>query len=122
MGAVLGGVGSFTFGRSVVKAAHLAFPTPPTYFPASLVDFAKPEPGTIGADGKIVEPNRAMKALQAAAEHVPDKQQALGAVKRVGLVAKEVAVTGASVIKDTASDGADAVKDAVGKARAKRKH
>lgn len=121
VGAVLGGVGSFTFGRDVVKAAHIAFPTPPTHFPDSLLDFSKPEVGTIGADGQIVEPSRAMKALQAAADHVPDKKQALGVVKRVGSVAKEVGVTGAGVIKDTASDGADAVKDAVGKARNKRK-
>ncbi len=40
----IGGVGSFTFGRDVVKAARMAFPTTPTQFPESLVDFASPTP------------------------------------------------------------------------------
>ncbi len=40
-GAVLGGVGSFTFGRDVVKAARVAFPMPPTHFPEALLDFRK---------------------------------------------------------------------------------
>lgn len=61
IGAVIGGVGSFTFGRDVVKAAHLAFPTTPTAFPDALVDFHKPEPG-------VGEPPRAMKALLAAGD------------------------------------------------------
>jgi len=117
LGAVLGGVGSFTFGRDVVKAVHLAFPTPPTGFPESLLDFEKPEPGSVGPDGEIVEASRAVKALQAAADIVPDKDQALGAVKRVGSVAKEVAVTGAGVIRDAAVEGASAVRT-----RLTRKH
>jgi hypothetical protein len=60
LGAVIGGVGSFTFGRDVVKATRLAFPTTPTEFPDALLDFQKPEPGT-------AEPSRAVKALQSAA-------------------------------------------------------
>ncbi|WP_291381960.1 hypothetical protein [Demequina sp.] len=61
IGAVIGGVGSFTFGRDVVKAAHLAFPTTPTVFPSSVLDYEKPEPGAS-------EPSRAMKALQSAGD------------------------------------------------------
>jgi hypothetical protein len=60
VGAVSGGVGSFTFGRDVVKAAHIAFPEPPADFPPLLADFQKPEP-------KPAEPSRAVVALQAAA-------------------------------------------------------
>jgi hypothetical protein len=69
-GAVVGGVGSFTFGRDVVKAAHLAFPMPPTDFPEALLDFQKPEP-------EIVEPSRAVKALQSAADNVSDFGEAV---------------------------------------------
>jgi len=59
VGAVIGGLGSFTFGRDVVKAAHVAFPETPLEFPESLREFRKPE--------KIEgEPSRAMKALKAA--------------------------------------------------------
>jgi hypothetical protein len=70
LGAVVGGVGSFTFGRDVVKAAHFAFPTAPTDFPEALLDFEKPEP-------EIVEPSRALKALQSAADNVSDFGEAV---------------------------------------------
>jgi len=70
LGAIVGGVGSFTFGRDVVKAAHLAFPTAPTDFPESLLDFRKPEP-------EVVEPSRAVKALQSAAGNVSDFGEAV---------------------------------------------
>lgn len=60
VGAVIGGVGSFTFGRDVVKAARIAFPTAPVGFPDVLKDFAKPTP----VPG---EPSRAAKALEQAA-------------------------------------------------------
>ncbi|WP_291377769.1 hypothetical protein [Demequina sp.] len=66
LGAVVGGVGSFTFGRDVVKAARLAFPTTPTVFPAALLEFRKPEPGA-GASPEAAQPSRAVKALQSAA-------------------------------------------------------
>ena len=69
-GAVVGGVGSFTFGRDVVKAARLAFPMPPTDFPEALLDFQKLEP-------EIVEPSRAVKALQSAADNVSDFGEAV---------------------------------------------
>lgn len=65
VGAVIGGVGSFTFGRDVVKASRAAFPEEPEGFPAVLVDFAKAEPAS-------VEPSRAILALQAAAGEVAE--------------------------------------------------
>ncbi len=61
IGAVVGGVGSFTFGRDVVKSARLAFLTSPANFPEALTTFEKPEK---------VEPSRAAKALQSAAANV----------------------------------------------------
>jgi hypothetical protein len=42
---VIGGVGSFTFGRHPVKATRITLPTAPHGFPESLQDFAKPDPG-----------------------------------------------------------------------------
>lgn len=65
LGAVIGGVGSFTFGRDVVKAARVAFPEPPTDFPSVLVDYERPESGS-------TEPSRAVAALQTAAGNVTD--------------------------------------------------
>lgn len=118
-GAVIGGVGSFTFGRDVVKAARIAFPTPPADFPEALRNFEKPEPGT-------VEPSRAVKALQSAADNasgfgeavwdkatdavdvfrsvdidgdgVPDEARALTAAKRTGSVIKGAAVGGLGAV------------------------
>ncbi len=59
LGAVIGGVGSFTFGRDVVKASRLAFPDPPVDFPPSL--------DQVAADERPGEPSRAVLALQMAA-------------------------------------------------------
>ncbi|MBO0923796.1 hypothetical protein J1G44_06240 [Cellulomonas sp. zg-ZUI199] len=59
VGAVIGGVGSFTFGRDVVKASRLAFPDPPAGFPPSL--------DQVAADEGPGEPSRAVLALQKAA-------------------------------------------------------
>ena len=70
LGAVVGGVGSFTFGRDVVKASHLAFPSTPTEFPESLRDFAK-------ADPEISEPSRAFKAFQSASDNVSEFSEAI---------------------------------------------
>ncbi|SDI01233.1 hypothetical protein [Agrococcus jejuensis] len=64
VGAVIGGVGSFYFGRDVVKAARVAFPEPPRTFPAWLEQFEKPE--------KSLEPSRATKALHAASSSAKD--------------------------------------------------
>lgn len=65
IGAVIGGVGSFTFGRDVVKASHLAFPERPTAFPEWLNDFEKP-------DRVSAEPPRALVALQSAGATAKD--------------------------------------------------
>ena len=134
IGAVIGGVGSFTFGRDVVKAARIAFPVPPERFPEALVDFAKPEPGT-------VPPSRAVVAMQAAASSAqdfgeavwgkakdvasnfrsvgvdedgePNEARALTAAKRGGSAIKGAAVGGASAVagrfkrKGSGDDAAD---------------
>ena len=72
LGAIVGGVGSFTFGRDVVKAAHLAFPTTPSAFPASLLDYEKPTPGASVWDSENPDQPRAVKALQSAADNASD--------------------------------------------------
>jgi hypothetical protein len=65
VGAIVGGVGSYTFGRDIVKAARLAFPAPPADFPDALRDFSKPEQG-------LIKSSRAAQALQSAAHTVVD--------------------------------------------------
>ena len=65
VGAVIGGLGSYTFGRDVVKAAQTAFEDKPDAFPEWLLDFAKPD----REDGP---PSRAALALDAAAGNVKD--------------------------------------------------
>ncbi len=65
VGAVIGGVGSFTFGRDVVKASRIAFPATPEVFPEWLEDFAKPPK-------ENVPPSRAALALDAASSSVKD--------------------------------------------------
>lgn len=119
VGAVIGGVGSFTFGKDVVKAARLAFPVPPRVFPASLEDFRKPEPETS-------DPSRAVVALHAAkggladfgedawesvtrvadafrsvdldGDGIPDEARALTAVKGTGLAIKGAAAGAAGAL------------------------
>jgi hypothetical protein len=65
IGAVIGGVGSFYFGKDVVKAGRVAFPEIPTTFPEWLEEYARPaqEPA---------EPSRALIALEAAKSNVKD--------------------------------------------------
>ncbi len=115
VGAVVGGLGSFTFGRDVVKAARIAFPKPPTEFPDALADFSKP-------DLSVLAQSRAVKAMQAAAAHasdfgeavwgkandamdvfrsvdltgdgVPNEARALTAAKAAGATAKRAGVAG----------------------------
>ncbi len=65
VGAVIGGVGSFTFGRDVVKAARSAFAEKPDSFPEWLLDYAKPA-------REDAPPSRAALALDAAASNVKD--------------------------------------------------
>jgi len=68
VGAVVGGVGSFVFGRDVVKAARLAFPQAPDGFPEELTNFLKPERDA----SAISEQPRALAALHGAAGNVAD--------------------------------------------------
>lgn len=65
VGAVIGGVGSYTFGRDVVKAARLAFPAGAKAFPDWLLDFEKPS-------RQDLPPSRAAVALESAASSVKD--------------------------------------------------
>lgn len=58
VGAVVGGVTRFVFGREVVDAAHEAFDEAPAGFPEHLA---------VGGREKDDEPNRALAALQGAA-------------------------------------------------------
>src|SRR5450830_272977 len=134
IGAVIGGVGSFTFGRDVVKAARVAFPEPPVDFPAVLAEFQKPEPAG---------PSRAVAALQAAAggvadfgedvwdtatkatevfrsvdldgDGIPDEARALTAVKGAGSAIKDAAVGAAGAVGAVfrrKRDGGEAADDA----------
>ncbi|MET7419756.1 hypothetical protein [Dactylosporangium sp. NPDC005555] len=61
VGALVGGVTRFVFGREVVDAAHEAFPAAPDRFPPHLAVEIKQKPE------KDDEPNRALVALQDAA-------------------------------------------------------
>lgn len=61
VGALVGGITRFVFGREVVDAAQSAFPDAPNTFPVYLDVPAKPEK----ADS---EPNKALEALEAAAK------------------------------------------------------
>jgi len=89
VGAIVGGVGSFTFGRDVVKAARLAFPTAPTEFPPSLLDFQKQAPTAAGAaesaeDPQIARSSRAVKAMQSVTTHASNlRDDAWGGGKSV---------------------------------------
>lgn len=65
VGAIIGGVGSFTFGRDVVKAAVTAFPETPADFPEWLRDFER-------APREDVPPSRAVIALESAASSAKD--------------------------------------------------
>jgi hypothetical protein len=88
VGALIGGVGSFTFGRDVVKSARVAFPHPLTEFPAALVEFVKPEP-------ESVLPSRAAAALQGAADSVSDfGEDVWGTVTRAADVFRSVDLDG----------------------------
>lgn len=105
VGAVIGGVGSFYFGRDVVKAARHAFPEKPTAFPAWLEDFRKPESepgetpralaalqrasgavGDFGSDvwDKVGDATDVFRSVDLDGDGVPDEPRALTAVKGAG--------------------------------------
>lgn len=62
VGAVIGGVGSYYFGKDVVKSSRKAFTVAPKSFPEWLEDFERSD--------EDIEPSRAQKAMQAASENV----------------------------------------------------
>lgn len=73
VGAVIGGVGSYYFGKDVVKSSRKAFTTVPDEFPSWLQDFEMSEDG--------LEPSRAVTAMQAASQNVKNfGEDAWGAV------------------------------------------
>lgn len=84
VGALVGGITRFVFGREVVDAAHSAFPDAPDTFPAYLDVPAKPEK----ADS---DPNRALAALE-------DAAKAVGAGVSSGAVAVGTGVASAAVV------------------------
>lgn len=91
VGALIGGVGSFTFGRDVVKAARIAFPEPVAAFPATLVEFEKPEKAP-------AEPSHAVVALQSAAGNVSDfGEEVWGTVSRATEAFRSVDLDGDGV-------------------------
>jgi hypothetical protein len=82
VGALVGGITRFVFGREVVDAAHLAFSDAPGAFPAYLDVPVKPEK----TDN---EPNRALEALE-------DAAKAVGAGVSTGAVAVGTGVASAA--------------------------
>lgn len=128
VGALIGGVGSFTFGRDVVKSARLAFSEPLTEFPHALAEFEKSELEPAG-------PSRAATALQGAAESGSDfGEDVWGAVTRATEMFRSVdldgdgipdearaltAVKGAgSAVKGAAAGAAGAVGSVIRRKRA----
>lgn len=131
VGAIIGGVGSFYFGRDVVKAARLAFPNPPTEFPEWLDNYAK-------AEKPLTEPSRASLALQSAGDQVksfgedvwdkvgsvteafrsidldgdglPDEARALTALKRAGSAASAAGTKAMDTLRSADLNG-DGIAD-----------
>jgi hypothetical protein len=131
VGAIIGGMGSYYFGRDVVKAARLAFPVSPADFPEWLHEYTKAERGA-------PEPSRAAAAMQAAGGNVkefgedvwdklgaateafrsvdldgdgiPDEARALTAVKRAGSAASAVGGRAVDAFRAVDLDG-DGVPD-----------
>ena len=65
VGALVGGVTRFVFGREVIAASRAAFPDAPDVFPAHLTVAVTAESD---ADDREAEPNRALAALEDAAK------------------------------------------------------
>jgi len=99
VGALVGGITRFVFGREVVDAAQSAFPDAPDTFPAYLDVPAKPEK----ADN---DPNRALEALQ-------DAAKAVGAGVSTGAVAVGTGVASAADVVTRPSRSVDLDGDGV---------
>lgn len=107
IGAVIGGVGSFTFGRDVVRATHLAFPDAPTRFPAWLDTY---EPSALDA----VRTSPALLALTSSTAAAPRvARQAAGSA---GAAARR----GASTVGGIARAGAERASSLVTRGRTGR--
>lgn len=111
VGAVVGGVGSFYFGRDVAKAAQTAFPTPPTVFPDWLQEYAKPDTAAtesraaaalhaaadsakeFGEDvwGKVGKAADVFRSIDLDGDGVPDEPQALTLARATGAKAADTA-------------------------------
>lgn len=114
IGAVIGGVGSFTFGRDVVRATHHAFPEVPAAFPAWLDDYSSSALDTIRT-------SPALAALTASTSNAPS------AVRRAAAAAGSAARSGVSRASAATRGGAQrtgsALREAprqIGRARAAR--
>jgi len=131
VGAVIGGVGSYTFGRDVVKAARFAFPTVPTVFPEWLVEFEKPSREDVGPSraalaleaagsnvkdfgenvwGKVGAAADAFRSIDLDGDGIPDEARALTAAKRAGSAVAGTASKSADVFRAVDLDG-DGVPD-----------
>lgn len=115
VGAVLGGVGSFTFGQDVVKASRLAFTEAPKEFPVALADFERSAPGSetserlravvalqsaaggaaeFGSDlwGKVAKATDVFRSVDLDGDGIPDEARALTAAKNASSAVKGAAV------------------------------
>ncbi|MFT4258343.1 hypothetical protein [Microbacterium sp.] len=131
VGAVIGGLGSFTFGRDVVKAARVAFPETPTQFPEWLQAYAKPERGEVPPSraalaleaaagsakdfgenvwGKVSAATEAFRSVDLDGDGIPDEARALTAVKRAGAGVAGTVSRSAEVFRSVDLDG-DGIPD-----------
>lgn len=130
VGAVIGGVGSFTFGRDVVKSSRMAFPETPDSFPVWLQEFEKPERNTDpsraalaleaaagnvkdfgeGVWGKVSAATEAFRSVDLDGDGIPDEARALTAVKRAGGAFADGASKAAEKFRSVDLDG-DGVPD-----------
>lgn len=130
VGAVIGGVGSFTFGRDVVKASRLAFPETPLDFPEWLGDYEKrakegePSRASVALEsaassvkdfgenvwGKFSSATEAFRSVDLDGDGIPDEARALTAVKRAGSAVAGTATRAAENFRAVDLDG-DGVPD-----------
>jgi len=131
IGAVIGGLGSFTFGRDVVKAARVAFPSPPVGFPDWLLDYDKPEHGDVEPSraalafesaagsvkdfgenvwGKVSAATEAFRSVDLDGDGIPDEARALTALKRAGTGVAGTVAKGADAFRSVDLDG-DGIAD-----------
>ncbi|WP_144794210.1 hypothetical protein [Microbacterium paludicola] len=131
VGAVIGGLGSFTFGRDVVKSARVAFPETPQEFPEWLLDYERPE--RVAAEptraalaleaassnakdfgesvwGKVTAATEAFRSVDLDGDGIPDEARALTAVKRAGTGIAGTANKAADAFRSVDLDG-DGVPD-----------